>query len=880
MKAAKICLAGVAVVLYSGALFATDYYVDANNGNDDWDGTAAVAAADVETSKIGPKQTLADVMAISGLGNGDVVHAAEGYYTNGVAEVGTLRYRVAVPAQVKLIASGRADRTFIVGEEAPTDATDRDAYGNGTGSMKCVYLYDKALVWGFTVTGGRTLTGTSNDKSSGAGIGGASTAYAVDCIISNQVANYRGGAIYYGPRAVRCYFANNRAVTGVGHSMQGGYAYNCIAGVNPAGYHFYVVTSYNCTFIGKSSRDGNTYNAIVLADDGGNDKMYNCYYLKALGSGTTADEASKKVTSSQLALDADYRPTWTSVAIDKGDPSLYSFPTLSALSSGRDKDFTGTSPRFVGTIDVGAYEFDWRTRPTECGLESSTEPAEGGERLRVWRNFTSDKLVKGFSYGDETVLFEGLEGGVWETNVTGQAITNSLVPIYEENQTDWYVNPDPAKGDDANKGYHPDCPKKTLMGAMAVAKSGDVVHAAKGVYNEGQATANTSSRVSIPNGVGLVSDEGAENTVIEGYTPVYYVGATKKIGGVGSVRCVSMSGTAYVKGFTLRNGATCPGLTSVYGDNGGGTISGTAIDCIITNCYAVRGGGSASTTLIRCYMAGCGYVTGTNANGQVGNNSGYGMYGGSAYDSYIGSDSLNVVNLVNCTVSGLWAASGNFTHLYNTYVTGSGNELTSSTNTIWGYTRTGMVLGEGSSTGSFSVDSETKRPAANATKAIDKGNVAYYTYPTGWEHEMGKDLKGGQRIYNGQIDIGCGEYDWRGTFGGKLNGKGRATVTAASANVTTNTLDGVVLNGGDSVEVEYTVANAAAHACTFKAVVTGEGSVTARFGDEVLVPDATGTYTFSGAAGVNRVTISFTGAGSAVVSGFAGPHVGVQFVIR
>jgi len=82
------------------------------------------------------------------------------------------------------------------------------------------------------------------------------------------------------------------------------------------------------------------------------------------------------------------------------------------------------------------------------------------------------------------------------------------------------------------------------------------------------------------------------------------------------------------------------------------------------------------------------------------------------------------------------------------------------------------------------------------------------------------------------------------------------------------------------VEVEYTVASATAHACTFKVVVSGEGSVTARFGDEVLVPDASGTYTFSGATGVNLVTVSFAGEGSAVVSSFAGPHVGVQFVIR
>ena len=876
MKMKTVALVSVAMAL--GSLMATDYYVDANNGNDDWDGTADYEHRDESISK-GPKKTLVAALAISGLGSGDVVYAAEGYYTNGVALVGTARYRVKVPANVHLVASGRAKETFIVGEEAPADATDRDSYGNGTGSMRCVNLASGAQLVGFTVTGGRTLVGTKDATCSGGAIAGTSDSYVLDCIITNNISAYRGGAIYYGSRAVRCYFAYNRALEGNGHSTQGIMAYNCVCGPSPAGYHFYQGSSYNCTFIGRSSRYGKTYNAIVLGGDGGNDVMTNCYYVANLGTGSTVDETSRKVTAADLALDENYRPVWSNVAINAGSDARYpSFPA--ALSSERFKDFHG-APRMVGTIDVGACEFDWRTMPTTSGLEFAIEAVEGGERLRVWRNFTSDKLVKGFSYGDETVMFEGLEGGVWETNVTGQAIANSLVPIYEANQTDWYVNPDLTKGDDTNKGYHPDCPKRTLVAAMALAKSGDVVHAAAGVYNEGQVNGNTSNRVTIPNGVGLVSDEGAENTVIEGYTPVYYdENDVKKIGGVGSMRCVSMSGTAYIKGFTLRNGATCPGLSSLYGDNGGGVTGGTAIDCVITNCYAVRGGGSASTTLIRCFMVGCGYTTGTNANGQVGNNSGHGMYGGSAYDSYIGNDSLNVVNLVNCTVSGLWVASGSFTHLYNSCVTGSGNNLTSSTNTLWGFTRDGMVLGEGSSVGTFSRDAETRRPLADATKAIDKGNVAYYTYPAAWEHEMGKDLKGGQRIYNGQIDIGCGEYDWRGVFGGKLNGKGRAQVTAASANVTTNTLDGVVLHSGDSVEVEYTVASVAAHTCTFKVAVSGEGSVTARFGDAVLVPDASGTYTFSGATGVNRVTILFEGAGSAVVSSFAGPHVGVQFVIR
>ena len=672
---------------------------------------------------------------------------------------------------------------------------------------------------------------------------------------------------------MRCFFENNRAVTGVGHSRQGGYAYNCVCGTSP-GPHFYIVTSYNCTFIGKSSRSGCTYNSIVLGGDGDLDTMTNCYYVTK-SSGTTVDESCRKCSAAELALDANYRPVWSNIAINAGSDARYSFP--SALSSERAKDFHG-DPRFIGTIDVGACEFDWRTLPTESGLEFTIAATEGGETLRVWRNVTSEKLVKGFTYGDTMVLFADVAGGVWETNVTGQAIANSLTPIYEDNQTDWYVNPDPTKGDDANPGYHPDCPKRTLVAAMALAKSGDVVHAAKGVYNEGEVSGNTRNRVVIPNGVGLVSDEGAEETVIEGYTPVYYDGETKKIGGVGSMRCVHMNGAAaYIKGFTLRNGATCPEPNNTYSGYGGGVEGGTAIDCIITNCYAVRGGGASGANLIRCFLSDCNYATGTNSLGQVGNTSGAGVNGGKVYDSYILNGSLNISRIVNSWVVSPWHNSAGFI-AYNSYLSDANTPL-AITNCVVGYVRPEVVLGEGSYKGTISVDAATRRPVAG-DRAIDAGNVAYYTYPAGWEHEMGKDYKGGQRIYNGQIDIGCGEYDWRGVFGGKLNGKGRAEVTAASANVTTNTLDGVVLSGGDSVEVVYTITSAVAHACTFKVEVTGEGSVTARCGDAILVPDASGTYTFSGVPGANRVTVSFEGEGSAVVSAFAGPHVGIRFVIR
>ena len=129
--------------------------------------------------------------------------------------------------------------------------------------------------------------------------------------------------------------------------------------------------------------------------------------------------------------------------------------------------------------------------------------------------------------------------------------------------------------------------------------------------------------------------------------------------------------------------------------------------------------------------------------------------------------------------------------------------------------------------------------------------------------------------------LGAGEFDWRGVFGTKLRpGSARAQVLSASENVTTNVVDGIVLKDGDSVEVAYAVRTLASRICTFRAVVTGEGVVTARLGDEVLVPDAAGLYTYTSAVGDNFISLSFEGAGSVAVSDFAGPHVGAQFVIR
>lgn len=175
---------------------------------------------------------------------------------------------------------------------------------------------------------------------------------------------------------------------------------------------------------------------------------------------------------------------------------------------------------------------------------------------------------------------------------------------------------------------------------------------------------------------------------------------------------------------------------------------------------------------------------------------------------------------------------------------------------------------------------ENYRPVAGSL-AIDAGSAEYRTMPTALAAREKLDFAGGQRTYNGAVDIGAGEFDWRGVFGTKLRpGSARAQVLSASENVTTNVVDGIVLKDGDSVDVAYAVRTLASRICTFRAVVTGEGTVTARLGDEALVPDAAGLYTYTPVVGDNFISLSFEGAGSVAVSDFAGPHIGSQFVIR
>jgi hypothetical protein len=87
-----------------------------------------------------------------------------------------------------------------------------------------------------------------------------------------------------------------------------------------------------------------------------------------------------------------------------------------------------------------------------------------------------------------------------------------------------------------------------------------------------------------------------------------------------------------------------------------------------------------------------------------------------------------------------------------------------------------------------------------ASVLIDAGVNDYYDtyFPTQFEQfRNDRDVADGQRVYNGKIDIGCGEYDFRGDFARMLGSRGM--IEEMGPNVTTNSLRNVVVPEGESI---------------------------------------------------------------------------------
>ena len=399
----------------------TTLYVDAANGSDANDGSSESAAF----------QTLA--AAIAAADYGDTVIALPGTYDNGttVPTLGqschtnapTLPARVVVKGGVMLVSRDGAETTIIKGASAATDN------GCGDGAVRGVFLCAGATLRGFTVTGGRTLGGTSfSMDDAGGGICGAYSSTDGDasqwrglvenCIISNNISRTGGGAQYGTYR--NCRFENNSVYKNMGHALCRGSAEGCVfKGNGPSdgtGHSVcYDTKVVNCTLLGGQAgadtsnrglvlNEGNAsrlpiLNSIVLGNYATGTSTNNYILSTASNTSTLATKyESGNVTGDASVVDEDGVPVAGAAVIDAGDASFCSAECLAG------RDLVGTRRILNSTIDIGAFEYDWGV-PWAKALGS--------------RRLTIDDMPSGAALvGNRLAIAEGAVLMTWEKGTT------------------------------------------------------------------------------------------------------------------------------------------------------------------------------------------------------------------------------------------------------------------------------------------------------------------------------------------------------------------------------------------------------------------------------------------------------------------------------
>ncbi len=719
VRLALVALAGVVV-----PSFAATWYVDAENGNDNWNGQVDFANA-VPASNIGPKKTLAVFTNL--LANSDTIYAAPGWYTNGVAMVYTnnapekpVRFYTA-KAYISLIATGCATNTFISG--APDETVNQTAspFGCGPKAIGAVKMTGgHCLVKGFTICNGRGLTWENKTFNYGAGGYFSATDMLVDCIVTNCYA-HRGGGVYNLGYALRCRFTGNRAQDG-SHAHKLTTAVNSIF-ENAEGYAIYNANSggnfLNCLFRGnktdnyRSNGRADVWNSVILRGNNNMPQNKNCYFNNCLfdfdptasGGAISGTNGECRVVAAQsLKFNADGSPAWGNVCVDAGKASYYNdnFPSVFDVS---EKAYDCLeSARTVGSaMDIGAIE------------------------------------RKSDMVDDDT----------------------------------WFV--DANNGDDSNNGRTPGQAFRTLARAStnALMKAGATICVAEGVYNQGAipaavvgAVENETACRLLVSSVDVVATGRREATIIKGQSDI----STASGIGPNAVRCCTMIGGS-LTGFTLQDGNVNVGNPSAsnaaYYDMGGGIYGRSnpyVFDCEIKNCNAVRGGGAASVTLVRCYVHDntrivTDVVSTPERNPTAGN-----LYSCSAYNTVVdGGECYNGSYYLNCTLTGkCWGGNVTFANCYiGADGAGRADLASTFTNCVCATAFSANVSSKGGCLEDRPCRFGSKwRPVSDDSPVVNAGDYMFYTskFPSALLAYRHLDYVGKPRVQGGSIDIGATEY--------------------------------------------------------------------------------------------------------------------------
>ena len=300
--------------------------------------------------------------------DGDVILVTNGVYEfGGKVEPGyMLSNRVVIDKAVTVRSVNGPEATVI----------------RGDAQVRCAWLGSNAVLCGFTLTGGSTLSsGDEEHERSGGGAWCHSGAVLSNCVLCGNSANNNGGGVYRGTlywRSITCNWARCN-----GGAAWGATLYNCIVNDNQAedsGGGTYAGTLYNCILRGNSAQyrgggaySGTLYNCTLrdnwAGEDGGgacDSTLSNCIlWRNQAPQGTNWAEGALEyccttplppgegnICADPFFLDRygkESRLGYGSPCIDAGTNQAW----MTGLSD------LGGRPRIVGErVDMGAYEYD------------------------------------------------------------------------------------------------------------------------------------------------------------------------------------------------------------------------------------------------------------------------------------------------------------------------------------------------------------------------------------------------------------------------------------------------------------------------------------------------------------------------------------------
>lgn len=613
-------------------------------------------------------QTIQDAIDVSSAG--DLVLVTNGIYaTGGRLMGGTLTNRVILD---KVLTVQSVNGPLVTAIEGVNGM-------NGYGQARCVWMTSGAVLSGFTVRAGRTMSGGIQADVNGGGIWGTFTSARVtNCIITGNFGYSRGGGASQ-VSLINCTISANRSGEFGGLGMGGGAdscnLTNCIITQNTSGRGG---GTYNCTLrncavtknTGSSQNGGSEGGQLInctvtgnFASAGGgvgSANLINCIVYSNRGvSGSSSNYSGSTFTYSCTS------PLPTGTGNFDADPQLISdgiHLTSGSPCRGTGTSLTGTSPDIDGQ--------PWATpRSIGCDEWVAAPGMTGPLRIDLFRKPLTLSLRTVAVAGQEPFVFSWIKDGTllandshYDSTDTTNLVIRDFGPGHAGNYILMASNVFGVSSAAVQIVTHcvdvggtaPLAPyadwqtaATNIQDAVDAATYGEFVLVTNGLYANGGRVMvdDLTNRIMVTKSVIVASINGSDSTIIQGnFDPVSTNGPL-------AVRCAWLADGATLDGFTLQNGATRNSGDSFWLQGGGG-VWGTSsnaivINCVITNNAAAYAAGGCFQVFVmnskvlgnRCGQQGGGAHQCSLVNSLIQGNSS--QYGGGTYNSA----------MTNCTVT-------------------------------------------------------------------------------------------------------------------------------------------------------------------------------------------------------------------------------------